>query len=186
LVVIEFNGKLYARVSEIIRPFTDFGHIDPCVLANKARLGTSVHQAIADYINGDFPSPDPDGVGYFESFLKWEERLNPQFIASEKRYFCEQKMITGQIDCLIHMPGPSDVPKLVDFKTSAQESKETWPMQAHLYHYLLTQNKIDVSHRFLFIKLNKVGDIPEVFEYKFCMNTKAKCMNAIENFWKTT
>lgn len=183
--MIEHSGKTYARVSDIIRPFSNFGHINPDVLANKARIGTEVHQAIADDINEEFCVVDQDSCGYFYSYCKWRGTLNPKFLASEQRYFCDKKMLTGQIDTLINLPNEMDLPTLVDFKTSAQESKETWEMQAHLYNYLLESNGIKVAPRYLFVKLNKMGSLPQVFSYTWNSNTHAKCMKAIEDFWKS-
>jgi hypothetical protein len=185
LVMIEHNGKLFARVTDILRPFNDFSKIDQKVLENKARIGTSVHEAIAHDIDGTFPCPDSDALGYFESYIKWKAALTPTFSISERRFFCKEKMITGQIDCLINISASIKLPQLVDFKTSAQESKVVWPMQAHLYHYLLSVNGMLAHPKFLFVKLDKHGNLPEVFEYTWSQNTHAKCMNAIDDFWKS-
>ena len=184
--MIEYNGKIYARVTDILRPFNDFSQIDPQVLANKGRLGTSVHEAIADDINGEFPSIEKAAMGYFESYESWRFQINPTFLKSEIRYFDDAKMITGQIDALIDLPNRSMLPTLVDFKTSAQESKEVWPMQAHLYGYILSQNGILVAPRYLFIRLNKYGELPDVFEYTYSQNTYARCMSAVTDFWEKT
>lgn len=180
--MIEYQGKQFARVSEILRQFSDFSQIDPAVLANKCRIGTNVHEAIADDIEQRFPCPDADAMGYFNSFSAWNDQLKPVFLQSEQRYYDHEKMITGQIDALIRLRG-WNLPVLVDFKTSAQESKETWPMQAHLYNFLLKANGIAVNPTYLFVKLNKMGRLPEVFEYAWDQNIHAKCMNAIDHFW---
>ncbi len=181
--MITHQGKSYARVTSVLRPFSDYGHIDKAVLANKCRIGTEVHQAIADDIDRAFPLVGPDTDGYFTSFSKWKHRLNPQFIYSEQRYFCHEKMITGQIDSIIQFPGSDEI-VLIDFKTSTQASPVVWPMQAHLYHYLLHSNGIKVSNRFLFLKLDKYGNYPVVFQYEFDANTHARCMLAIKEYWK--
>lgn len=181
---IEYKGKMYPRISKILKPFNDFSHIDPKVLANKCRIGTSVHQAIADDIEGEFPCPMTDGVGYFDSYEAWKFQINPTFLRSEVRYFDNQRMLTGQIDALIDIPNKSMLPTLVDFKTSAQESRQVWPMQAHLYGYLLSKNGILVDSRYLFVKLNKYGNLPDVFEYTYSANVYAKCINAVDDFWK--
>jgi len=177
------EGKEYARVSDILKPFSDFSHIDEAVLRNKTDIGTQVHNAISDDINGSFPSPGKRGSGYFQSYQFWRLTLNPTFIQSEQRYFDDKKKLTGCIDALVKIPG-DPLPILVDFKTSAQESPITWPMQGHLYHYLLEESGIRVGKRFLFVKLDKLGSLPTVFEYKFDKNTHAKCMDAIDFYWK--
>lgn len=181
--MIFHNGKEYARVSDILKPFCNFDHIDPFVLQNKANIGTRVHEAIADDVVGDFPCPGIKGIGYFESYVKWKESVKPLFVLSEKRMFCDEKMITGQIDGLIEV-GSKVV--LVDFKTSVKESKETWPMQAHLYAHLLRANGFSFYPEYHFVKLNKLGLLPDIFEYKYCPIIHKKCMDSIDKFWKLT
>jgi hypothetical protein len=178
--VIFKDGRAYARVSEILKPLTDFSHIDPEVLANKCRLGTQVHAAIESEIKDEFPILQVDSYGYFKSFLSWQHEVNPQFHQSEQRYYSETHMITGQIDALVAFQ--LETPYLVDFKTSAQEGK-SWSLQAHLYAMLLTQNNVPIQNKYLFIKLDKKGGFPQVFQYKFDLNLQAQCLNLIEEFW---
>jgi len=175
------DGKEYARVSEILRPFSDFSHIDPEVLAHKCRIGTQVHEAIADEIKGEFPFLRPDSYGYFKSFLAWNNEIKPHFQKSEERYYSEKHMVTGQIDALILLG--SRLPFLIDFKTSASEG-ESWTLQGHLYAMLLEEAGVKIQDKYLFIKLDKNGMLPRVFEYKFDFNLRSKCLNAIDNFWK--
>jgi thiol-disulfide isomerase/thioredoxin len=178
------DGKEYARVSDILKPFYDFSMIDQTVLQNKANIGTRVHEAIAEEILGDFPVLGEKEEGYFASFCKWCKAINPIFLKSEERYFDDVKMMTGCIDAIAKLSCDSKA-VLIDFKTSSQESKITWPMQAHLYSHLLRVNDIDVSPRYLFIKLDKFGNLPEVYEYKHSSNIMANCFNAIDLFWKS-
>ena len=77
--MFEYEGKLYARVSDIIRPFCCFGHIDPVVLDNKARIGTEVHKLIADDLDGEFVIPSDETRGYFNSYLRWKKEIKPKF-----------------------------------------------------------------------------------------------------------
>lgn len=176
------DGKEYARVSDVLKPFSDFSHIDEAVLARKCMIGTLVHEAIAQDIQGNFPILDEDGWGYFKSYMKWAEHMECDFVQSEKRYFDDEYMLTGQIDALISY-GKEDTPVLVDFKTSASEGK-VWTMQAHLYSYLLIKNDVHHQSRFLFVKLDKKGALPTVFEYKFNKNTAVKSLQAIHMYWK--
>ncbi len=182
--MLEHNGKKYARVSDIIRPFSDFGHIDPAVLANKARIGTAVHGLIERDLKGEFVIPEDDEEGYFNSYVKWMSYVKPTFVQFEQRYFCDQLMLTGQIDGLVRMSG-EELPLLIDFKTSAHESPITWPMQAHLYSYLLHANDVAAGLRFLFLKLDKYGDLPTAFSYRYDQKINKKCMIAIEKFWQS-
>ena len=181
----EHEGKQYARVTDILKPFTDFSHIDPEVLVNKARIGTNVHQAIADDIAGDMPCLAKDEMGYFTSYLRWKEEVSHKVTQTERRYYDEKNMVTGQIDALMDFGYVSGLPTLVDFKTSAIESKIAWPMQAHLYVDLLAQNGQLAHPMSLFIKLEKTGAMPRVYSYLWNVNTHLKCMDAIKAFWES-
>ncbi len=178
------NGKNYVRVSDVIRPFIDFGHIPKEVLERKAKLGTRVHDAIHEDIEGNFPVMSANENGYLESFHKWRSSLSPTFLESEVRYCCDKKMVTGCIDTLIKLEREEEA-ILVDFKTSVQESPIAWPMQAHLYHYLISSTGKKISSRFLFVKLDRFGDYPKVFKYKFDANLMNRCYQAIDDFWKS-
>jgi|HubBroStandDraft_2_1064218.scaffolds.fasta_scaffold286879_2 hypothetical protein len=180
--MITHEGKQYARVSDILKPFSDFSHIDEAVLKNKCDLGTHVHQAINDDINEEFPILSSAAMGYFKSYEKWKNAVSPLFIKAEQRYFCDEKMITGCIDALISLPGAQE-PILVDFKTSVSEAG-SWIMQGHLYHYLLRSNGQAVSPRIFFLKLRRDGHIPVLYEYKFSKNIMAKCNKAIDLYFK--
>ena len=179
--MIEHNGKMYARVSDIICPFTDFSGIDPLVLANKARIGTEVHKAINDEINDDFPMMAKDCEGYFNSYLGWRKVCKPIFHRTEERFYCDELRITGQIDALIELTDMGNL--LLDFKTSVKENPVTWPMQAHLYKYLLAENGIEVDSA-LFLKLNRWGAIPDSSFYAYDQAVMDKCFEAVESFWR--
>lgn len=181
--MITHNGKQYARVSDVIRPFSNYSHIDPFVLANKARIGTSTHEAIEDDIKGRFPCPDKDAMGYFNSYLAWKDHMDPMFFRSEERYFDDDLMVTGQIDAVVSFGTSNQPPTLIDFKTSVQEIKEVWPMQAHLYAHLIKKNGYEINPNMLFIKLHPNGAMPQVYIYQWNANIYAKCMNAVADFW---
>lgn len=177
------DGRVYARVSDILKPFVNFEGIDEEVLKRKAALGTRVHDAIKQEIDGELAVVLPQEQGYVQSFEKWRRALNPTFVETEVRRYCNKKMITGCIDALVKFQGEEKC-VLIDWKTSVAESPITWPMQAHLYDYLLQSDGIPISHRYLFIKLDKHGNMPTVFQYKFDTNILARCFQAIDKFWK--
>jgi hypothetical protein len=178
---IEHQGKLYARVSAVIRSPGQFDHIQPAVLAKKAQLGTDVHAAISAEMTNDFYPLEQAGLGYLRSFNVWREALKPTFVHCEQRYFCDDLMISGQIDAIVRFDeGPL---VLVDYKTSVSESKITWPRQGELYHHLLAANKIECSRQFLFIRLNKFGDLPVVHQYTSSPSVRAECLQLVRDFW---
>lgn len=181
--MIEYAGIQYARVSDIIRPFVDFSHIDPEVLQRKADLGSQVHEAIDDFLKGSFPCLSRKALGYFDSFRQWFYTLHPRFLVTEQRYYHKELRLTGQIDAIVVMPHEK-VPVLVDYKTSSQESPVSWSMQAHLYKMLLLHNGHPVADRFLFLRLHKDGELPKAHIYHYDKDTETKCLMAISKFWK--
>ena len=181
--MLQRDGKQYARVTEVLTHLQDFSNICQDVLERKKNIGTSVHKAIKDDIDGEIPFIDEGTASYYKSYCEWKEIMTPKIVQSEERYFCDIKKITGQIDALITFKHGSEVPILIDFKTSAQQNAKIWPLQAHLYRYLLTQNGIETQDRFLFIKLDKTGKMPTTFEYLFSEKTLSYCLNLIDLFW---
>ena len=177
--MIEKDGIQYARVSQIISPLADFSMINPAVLANKARIGTNVHEAINDYLNESFPSISEDEFQYFKSFQAWHRTLQPIYQIKEARYFCPEKRITGQVDGVAKL---GDQLILIDYKTSASESP-SWIYQAHLYDYLLQVSGIETCGRYLFLKLDRNGKLPKVYEYKHTPRIHSECMDLISDFW---
>lgn len=175
--------KKYARVSQILATIQDFSHINQEVLKAKQIIGTNVHSAIQDSVDGLFPIVIGREYGYFKSGESWLTQEGPEFICKEQRYYDDTLMLTGQVDAVLKMDGKLG-PVLVDWKTSVKESAQVWPMQAHFYHYLLKQNSIDIGEHFLFVKLDPNGKLPKVFEYKFDPVTWAECLRITENFWK--
>lgn len=182
---MEIDGKKYVRASEILAPLLDFRAIPKDVLEKKALIGTLVHNFISEEINGNFPVLVASGkeVGYIKSFHAWKETAGVEFAASEVRYCCDKRRLTGCIDALVKLEGKKEA-VLVDFKTSAQESPITWPMQAHLYYYLLTQSRVKVQKRFLFVKLHRYGKMPTVFQYEFDAKLLKRCLELVDEYWE--
>lgn len=181
--MFEINGKIYVRVSEIASISGQFDGIDKQVVENKAKIGTNVHKFISQEINGEFPIVTGKESGYFQSFKRWEEMVRPKFTASEERYYCDKKRLTGCIDALVEFEGEEET-VLVDFKTSAQESPITWPMQAHLYYYLLSKSGKMISKNFIFLKLNRYGYLPTIFQYKLDNRLLDRCLQLVDDYWK--
>lgn len=177
------EGKLYARVTSTLQSFTNFGGISKDVLEAKAALGTRVHECINELIEGKSPTALGNEIGYVKSFENWRAEINPTFLETETRYYCDKYRITGQIDALVKIEGKEEA-VLVDFKTSVQESPIVWPMQGHLYHYLLAEANKVMAPFVLFIKLDRYGNKPKVFKYEVNTNQMEQCFKAVGTFWK--
>ena len=167
----------YTRISSILAQWDKFGHIDKAVLENKAALGTRVHDAIKNVHSGIYTPLDDAANGYFESFLKWQKETKIEIVSSEERFYCDKLMITGQVDALAAIPGEEKF-VLIDFKTSAQESPKMWPLQGGFYYYLASLSGKTLSTRILFVKLDKMGNLPSIYEYEFTKSLWNVCIAA--------
>lgn len=168
----------YTRISSIIGQWNTFSHIDPAVLAAKCEIGTNVHDAIdRDKGDGTIQLDGYEGC-YYMSYLKWKEQTKPTILHKEKRLYCDKLKITGAVDAIIQLPDCHEL-IIVDYKTSAQESSKTWPLQACFYNYLAVMNGITVGPRCLFIKLDKNGLAPKVFEYLYTKEMMGVCISAL-------
>ena len=171
--LVDDSGNVVAKVFSGSRT-----PIDINVLNNKANIGTNVHKAIEGHLEGlDMPLVGREAK-YFESFKKWNAEVQCEFVENERRYYCDELMITGCIDALIRFSG-SDELILMDFKTSASENPKIWPLQATMYHYLVTKSGRSISDRLLFLKLDGKGAKATVFEYTFTPQLLKVCKAAI-------
>ena len=158
----------YTRVTEILSQWDKMSMIDPTVLERKRVIGTNVHSAIRDYYLC-LPSvlSNEEGGAYYQSFLLWNSKVSPLCIASELRLYDDELMITGSIDALMVLPGGGPT-VLVDWKCTANPDKQTWPLQGCFYKHLLEVNgHKNLSDKFLFVKLSKLGEKSTVYEFEY-------------------
>lgn len=167
----EHNGKIYTRVSEVANLDTDFSQIPPNILARKQDIGTRTHDAIA---RGVVPDADADIRGYYDSWSLWLQCVEGHVIERETRYYCDELMLTGQIDAIVDI-NQDDIPVLIDCKTSAVASPDAWIMQAHMYAYLVSKHR-RINDRYLWLQLSPAGKIPRVHAYYYDNNIFNKCL----------
>lgn len=174
----------YVRVSQVLKKYTSFGHIDPEVLDAKARLGEIVHQAITDDCTGEFPLlSDKKQVGYYLSFAKWKEAMCPTFYQMETRYYDDDLKLTGEVDAVIRPLRSKDL-VLIDYKCSASANHEYFSRQATLYYHLLQVNKVNVVPYFLWIQLDRNGKLPKVHKYYLTDKMLSECIQDVKDYWK--
>ena len=116
----------YIRVTDLLKPWQNFGSIDPEVLENKARIGTNVHEAIANYSIG-FPVAELDEreEQYFKCYQRWHDKEAPLYDYMEQRYYDDDLMVTGQVDAVVKLKDYEGL-HIMDFKTSSLPSHNTW------------------------------------------------------------
>lgn len=150
------------RVSEVLEFYKDYSNIPPAILEEKRNIGTNVHSCINGFYN-DIPLyPEGREVGYYNSFLFWQNNHNKHPSHTEERYYGKgaYDSLTGQIDAV--MPLKSSLGTvLVDFKTSSKPDSLTWSLQAFYYHRLLMDNQIATDPFVLFLQLEPKGGNPK-------------------------
>ena len=129
----------YIRVSDILSIFQAYAHVDRKRLKKAQDTGTIVHKAIECFYEDEF-SPIPKAVlGYFESFLKWNDKVRPTPLILEKRYYDDELLVTGRVDMIADINGEK---VLVDFKTGSWEHRDIWNLQADFYKWLSSEDYI--------------------------------------------
>ena len=150
------------RVSEVLEFYKDYSNIPENILEEKRIIGTNVHSCINGYYN-DIPlMPEGREVGYYNSFLSWQENHRMIPTHTEERYYGKgwYENLTGQIDAVL--PLKSNIGSvLVDFKTSSKPDSLTWSLQAFYYHRLLMDNQIATDPFVLFLQLDPKGGNPK-------------------------
>lgn len=154
----------FPRVTEVLRPFTNFTGVSQVVLDRAAARGTTVH-ALCAGIAKDVWVPDSmiqeELVGYVNSFRQWVAAQVEKFIVIEKRYIDENFGYTGQLDFVVL--GKDKKIYLVDIKTSARPQK-TYPVQMAAYKQLLAKHNVPIEGVML-VYLDKDGDFPNISTY---------------------
>ena len=150
------------RVSEVLEFYKDYSQIPPAILEEKRNIGTNVHSCINGFYN-DIPLyPEGREVGYYNSFLSWQNNHGKHPSHTEERYYGNgyYDKLTGQIDAV--MPLKSSLGTvLIDFKTSSKPDSLAWSLQAFYYHRLLMDNQIATDPFVLFLQLDPKGGNPK-------------------------
>lgn len=157
----------YLRVTNAISPFTGIEFIPENLLSNAADRGTKVHKHIEGLIEGfEDEFMDPAIKPYIDSYNKFisefcEDIFKADKITQEKRFYCDEMLITGQVDLILEYQSHTLV---IDWKTSANESI-SWKLQGAAYTYLLKKSGLKNLQPIHFVKLSKFGAKPKVYRY---------------------
>lgn len=150
----------YLRVTSILQPFSGLDKVNPDILAYAASRGTKVHKICEGIMSGlGEHGTDDETWGYVESFKKWWGD-GKEVVEIEKRFWCDNHQITGQVDMIVKSHEGLVV---IDIKTSSRPSK-TWAGQGSAYYYLAKQAGFNIKKVF-FLQLNKHGKEPKLHEY---------------------
>jgi hypothetical protein len=115
------DGVPVPSVTQILRAsgLIDFTGIPESILEAARVRGTTVHQAIAYFNDGDldleqFRIDFPDYVGYLEGWLSFCQQRHFVSVLSECRIASRRHQIAGTIDCLGELDGEA---VLIDYAT---------------------------------------------------------------------
>lgn len=170
--------KTYKRVTETLAPFSGVKNIPISVLETAAIRGTAVHKYCDAIIEGfEIEDINPDWKGYIDSFFHWES--GKKFLSKPARLYCDEYMITGEIDGLYKQ---EDQIVLFDLKTPLKESN-TWCLQLSAYAHLLSKSGINVN-KICAVKLDKTGKEPKVFEYEIDFASYLECLKIYNKFFR--
>lgn len=160
-------------------PFSGLTHVNEIVLERAAVRGTKVHKVCESLVRdlGDWKIDD-EIAGYVDSFKMWLEK-KPQILDIEKRFYCQELQITGQVDMILDSP---DGHIIFDLKTSAKSSK-TWPLQGSAYKYLANISGYNVT-AIHFLQLDKMGKPPTLHVYEDRFDLFKKCLDVYKYFYK--
>lgn len=176
---MEYEGKEYTRVSEIIAPWCDFSGIPEGVLANKARIGTAVHECIAAETEGFPLGFEEDEAPYLECWREWVKEKSPTILETEKRLYCDDLSITGAVDGIMKEEGEVCV---LDYKTSASASPKRWQMQCAFYVYLARKNGFEVCDYAKVIQLRKGGNPAKEYVLDCGKSVWEACLGALKAY----
>ena len=167
----------YVRVTTVLSPFSGMDKVNPEVLLNACIRGTKVHLICDAIVEGMGYPEDREISGYIESFNKW--CIGKQFVQKPERFYCNEYMITGELDLLYKNETGLT---LVDLKTSRVESK-TWILQGSAYSYMAKKENLNIT-KIEFVKLDKDGKEPKVFTYEEDFKLFLNCLETYNYFFK--
>lgn len=122
----------------------EYGSVDERTLENAAHRGTAVHNAIENWIKFGLEDIDPDFHGYFDGFLEWWKRDNPEPIGSEIRIYHKLLRYAGTVDMVAEIEGKVT---LIDFKTTYKVIEKNCRVQLEAYSQALASHGIAIDRK---------------------------------------
>lgn len=173
--------KDWIRVTELLKPWSKFEGIPEDVLANKAQIGTNVHEAINMHSIGlPVPKLTAREERYFESYKIWEETYRPIYMATEQRLYDHDLTLTGCIDGII--AGDDGKGRIIDFKCSAMPLESHWKIQLGWYYLLCKKNEIEVSRNVRVLQLTDKGGMATSFPFEITDSLIGLCQKFYDTY----
>lgn len=177
------DRRNYASVSEILKPWSDYSHIDLEVLRRKQIIGKEVHEAIKAYYLGEFFPVSPLSENYFESFLKWTKKQSIYLPSNELECFDDAMKVRGICDMIAKNDDiPKDTYCLYDFKCSSTAKLAVWELQGMMYSRMLA-DRFKMHDHFYFVQLHPKGDEPLEWKVSITDTLWINALSAINLHW---
>ena len=159
--IYRLNGVIIPSVSAVMEPLSmaKYKGISESTLDRAANKGTSVHNAIENYIKFGIDDVSPEHRGYFDGFLDWLDEKKPVFVSSEFQCYHKLMMYGGTLDLLCIIDGKLN---LIDFKSTSVLSDMLCGVQLEGYSQALASHGIKVDKkRILHLKKDGKWSDPE-------------------------
>lgn len=140
------NGIVIPSVSTVMEPLNaeKYRGISESTLDNAANKGTSVHNAIENYLKFGIEDVLPEHKPYFDGFLEWWHEKDRTLVASELRLYHKLMMYGGTLDILHISDG---LLTLTDIKTTYVISDMTCRVQLEAYAQALASHCIYIDKK---------------------------------------
>lgn len=140
------NGVIIPSVSTLMEPLiaAKYNGISEATLNRAADKGTSVHNAIENYIKFGIEDVPPEHQPYFDGFLEWWNEKKPIPVASELRCYHKLLMYGGTLDLLVIEDG---ILTLTDIKTTYTVYDMTCRVQLEAYSQALASHGIRIGKK---------------------------------------
>lgn len=135
------NSKLPGATRVIGEVFgtEEFSAIPEKVMEEAIKRGKAVHEAIERFIHTGEEKIDFEYREYFDSFLEWYQKYQPEFLASELRVMCPELGFKGVIDVVFRV---GNTLVMGDFKTSSKLNTFKGTLQLNMYKIAFERLKL--------------------------------------------
>ncbi len=150
------------RVSEVLKPYSDFSMVNPDVLDYASDRGTRAHAASLAYAVGLWSPVTDDIAGYVESYKAWHDRYVVEVLAVEKELIHPKWNYVGHCDLIARVSGYKKEPviTILDLKTPITAS-QTWACQGAAYREIEQLEHKEYVYAGV-LQLRKDGGLPKM------------------------
>lgn len=144
--IYTLDGIVLPSVTHIINPLSmvKYDGISERTLDNAASKGTSVHNAIENWIKFGIEDIPTEYSGYFNAFRSWWDKNQPVVVGSEVRICHSLLRYAGTADLVCYI---GDDLTLVDFKSTYAVSDMTCGVQLEGYNQALRSMGVNVDKK---------------------------------------